>query len=311
MMDRFLEMSAFVKTVDRGSQAAAARDLGVTPAMVGRYLRALEDRLGTRLLNRTTATQSLTGAGADFYARAAALLDGLNDAEGAAADPRAEPRGLLRVNAPMVFGVRHLAATIGSFCERHRALRVDLVLNDRMVDLVEEGYDVAVRIGRLADSSLVARRLAVCRVVACASPAYLRHRGGQPATPGALRDHNCLLYAYADMGGGGAWTFHGPEGPETVRLSGNLIVNNGEALLEAALAGQGVIVQPTFIVGDALRDGRLVPVLPGHRLSDLDIYAVYPSARHLSAKVRSLVDDLAVRFRDPPPWDDGLGFGID
>lgn len=327
-MDRFVELSAFVRTVDRGSQSAAARELGVTPAMVGRYVRTLEDRLGTRLLNRTTATQSLTEAGAAFYARASAILEQLEEAERTASDQQAEPRGTLRVNAPMSFGARHLAAAVSEYCGHHPGVRVEMVLNDRVVDLVEEGYDVAVRIGRLADSGLVARRLATCRLVACASPGYLERRG-QPKAPADLQAHDCLLYAYASNGstwrfrretpggtggeaggetrsetGGKTGAEHG--GEEEVRLSGSLVANNGDALLAAALAGQGVILQPTFIVGDALRDGRLVRLLPGWRLADLDVHAVYPSARNLSLKVRSFVDFLAARLRDPPPWDAGL-----
>ena len=302
-MDRFTELAAFVRTVDRGSQAAAARELGVTPAMVGRYVRALEDRLGTRLLNRTTATQSLTEAGATFYARASAVLEQLDEAERSASDRQAEPRGTLRVNAPMSFGVRHLAAAVSGFCALHAGVRVEMVLNDRVVDLVEEGYDAAVRIGRLADSGLIVRRLATCRLAVCASPEYLARRG-VPVTPADLRGHDCLLYAYASDGS--TWTFRGERGEEQVRLSGGLVANNGDALLAAALAGQGVILQPTFIVGDALREGRLVRLLPGYRLQDLDVHAVYPSSRHLSPKVRSFVGFLAARFRDPPPWDAGL-----
>ncbi len=299
-MDRFVELSALVRTVDRGSQAAAARELGITPAMVGRYIQGLEDRLGTRLLNRTTARQSLTEAGAAFYARASAILEQLEEADTVASDRQAEPRGTLRINAPMSFGTRHLAAAVAEFCDRYPGVRVELVLNDRVVDLIEEGYDVAVRIGRLADSALVARRLATCRLVVCASPGYLARRGW-PSTPADLREHNCLLYAYA--GYGGAWPFLGEKGQEEVRLSGNLVANNGDALLASALAGQGVIMQPTFIVADALRQGRLKQLLPGWRLEDFGVYAVYPSTRHLSPKVRSFVDFLAGRYRDPPPWD--------
>lgn len=298
-----MQVSAFIRTVEAGSQAAAARELDMTPAMVGRYVRRLEDRLGARLLNRTTASQSLTEAGAAFYARAGSLLDQLSDAEHAASDPMAAPRGVLRLNAPMVFGVRYLAAGLAEFCAAHPALRIDLVLNDRVVDLVEEGYDAAVRIGRMADSSLVARRLAGCGMAVCAAPAYLAGCGSAPDTPADLAGHNCLIYAYATLGGGGVWTFMGPHGEEQVRLSGNLTINNGDALLAAALAGQGVIVQPGFIVGEALRDGRLVRLLPDYRLPELDVQVVYPSTRHLSPKVRRLVDFLSARFRDPPPWD--------
>jgi len=303
-MDRFAELSALVRTVDRGSQAAAARELRITPAMVGRYIQALENRLGVRLLNRTTARQSLTEAGITFYARASTILEQLEDAETTASDRQAEPRGTLRVNAPMSFGARHLVAAVSEFCDRHPGVRVEMVLNDRVVDLIEEGYDVAVRIGRLADSGLVVRRLTTCRLVVCAAPGYLARRG-TPRTPADLLEHNCLLYAYASNGG--AWRFQGEEGETEVRLAGDVVVNNGDALLAAALAGQGVILQPTFIVGAALRQGCLVSLLPGWRLADLDVHAAYPSIRHLSPKVRSFVDFLAGRFRDPPLWDQELG----
>ncbi len=302
-MDRFLQLAALVRTVDRGSQAAAARELGVTAAMVGRYIQALEDRLGTRLLNRTTARQSLTEAGAAFYARAQSILEQMEDAETSAADRQAEPSGTLRVNAPMSFGTRHLAAAVAEFGRGNPRLRVELVLNDRVVDLVEEGYDVAVRIGRLADSGLIARRLSPCRVVACASPGYLERRGS-PAAPADLLGHDCLVYSYASYGA--VWRFGGENGEQEVRVSGSLVANNGDVLMEAALAGQGIVVQPTFIVGEALRTGRLLPVLPGWLVEDYAIYAVYPSARHLSPKVRRFVDFLAARFRDPPPWDAGI-----
>ena len=302
-MDRFLQLAALVRTVDRGSQAAAARELGVTAAMVGRYIQALEDRLGTRLLNRTTARQSLTEAGAAFYAQAQAILEQMEEAETSAADRQAEPRGTLRINAPMSFGTRHLAAAVAEFGRDHQGLRVELVLNDRVVDLVEEGYDVAVRIGLLAESGLIARRLSSCRLAVCASPGYLERRGW-PAAPADLPAHDCLVYTYASYGG--LWRFHGEAGGQEVRVSGSLAANNGDALLAAALAGRGIILQPTFIVGEALREGRLLPVLPGWRLADYNIYAVYPSARHLSPKVRRFVDFLAARFRDPPPWDAGI-----
>ena len=305
-MDRFIALQAFVRTVERGSQSAAAREIGVTPAMVGRYLQALEDRLGARLLNRTTQTQSLTEAGAAFYPRAAAALDALEEAERAASAGQAEPRGLLRVAAPMSFGIRHLASAVAEFCRLHPDVRVELALNDRVVDLVDEGYDVAVRIGRLADSSLVARRLAPCRLAVCAAPSYLARRG-TPAAPTELRAHDCLLYAYA--GDGDTWRFRGDGGEAEVTPSGSLRANNGDALLAAALAGHGVVLLPTFIVGDALRDGRLVRLLPGWETREIAAHAVYPSARHLAPKVRSFVAFLAARFRDPAPWDEGLDAG--
>ncbi len=302
-MDRFLELAAFVRTVDRGSQAAAAPELGVTPAMVGRYVRALEDRLGTRLLNRTTATQSLTEAGQMFHAQASSILDHLEEAEMAASDRQAEPHGALRVNAPMVFGVRYLAAAAAEFGALHPRLRVDLSLNDRVVDLVEEGYDVAVRIGDLADTSLIARRLAPCRIVLCASPGYLR-RMGAPERPEDLRGHNCLMYTYARNGG--IWRLHRDGEVVEVRPKGKLVANNGDALLAAALADAGIGTHPTFIAAEPLRDGRLVQVLPDWSLDSLTVYAMYPSIRNLSPKVRGFVDFLVGRFGEYPPWDAGI-----
>ena len=302
-MDRFSELLAFVRTVEGGSQSAAARALGLTPAMVGRTLQALEDRLGTRLLNRTTQKQSLTEAGAAFHPRAVALLEQLEEAERTASDRQETPRGVLRINAPMSFGARHLAAAAADFCALHPAVRMELTLNDRVVDLVEEGHDLAIRIGRLADSSLVARRLAPCRVAVAAAPAYLAAHG-EPSHPEELRQHNCLLYSYASQGD--SYTFvSGQEQEVAVRLAGDFVANNGDALAAAALAGRGVILQPTFILGDALRGGALVLLLPEWRLRDLDIHAMYPSPRHLSPKVRGFVDYLVARYR-VPPWDAGL-----
>ena len=296
-MDRFKQLQAFVRTAECGSQSAAGRKLGITPAMIGRTIRALEDRLGVRLLHRTTTRQSLTPAGAAFHAEAAAVLDALDAAEQAAAEQQAEPQGMLRVNAPMSFGIRHLAPALAAFGAAHPRVQVEMVLNDRVVDLVDEGYDVAVRIGTLRDSTLVARRLAPCRIMLCASPGYLRRRG-TPTAPDGLRAHDCLLYAYSP---GGSWALGG----QVVPVSGPLVANNGDALLQAALAGQGLILQPTFIVGDALRGGGLVQLLPDWPARDLYAHAVYPAARNLSPKVRCFVDFLVERF-GPAPWDAGL-----
>ena len=304
-MDRFLELAAFVRTVEHGSQAAAAPGLGVTPAMVGRYVRALEDRLGTRLLNRTTAKQSLTEQGRVFHAQASLILDQLEQAEVDAADRDAEPRGSLRLNAPMAFGVRYLAAAVAEFGLLHPQVRIDLTLNDRVVDLVDEGFDVGVRIGQLADSSLIARRLAPCRLLLCASPTYLA-RTGTPRHPDDLQAHNCLLYAYARHGD--TWRMRREDAVAEVKPRGKLVANNGDALLAATLVHAGIALQPSFIAADALRSGALVQVLPEWAFADLAVFAVYPSVRNLSPKVRGFVDFLAKRFGDHPPWDAGLTF---
>lgn len=298
-MDRFAQLQAFVRTAERGSQSAAARELGVTPAMVGRTVRALEDRLGVRLLNRTTTRQSLTPAGDAFLAAASAVLDALDGAERAVSDQQAELRGTLRVSAPMSFGVRHLPPVLAAFGAAYPRVQVELSLNDRVVDLVEEGFDLAVRIGgSLPDSSTVARRIASCRMVLCAAPAYLAHRG-VPAAPDDLRGHDCLSYSY--FAPGASWSL----GAATVRVSGPLVANNGDALLGAAVAGQGVILQPTFIVGDALREGALVALLPDWPPRALAVHAAYPASRGVPPKVRAFVDTLAARLGGAP-WDAGL-----
>lgn len=295
------ELTAFVRTVECGSQAGAARVIGITPAMVGRYLRALEDRLGVRLLNRSTATQSLTEAGTAFHARAAAVLEELAAAEAAVTDRQAAPVGTLRISAPMVFGSRYLAGALARFGAAHPGVAIELTLNDRVVDLVEEGFDLALRIGQLADSALVARRLAPCRLVVVAAPEYLA-RCGVPETPEALSGHDCLTYAYAR--GGRVARFVGPGGQSvSVEMRGRFTANNGEALLEAAIAGAGVLVTPTFIASEALRDGRVRQVLAEWALPMLGLHAVFPSGRHLAPKVRLCVDALAAWFGESPAWD--------
>jgi DNA-binding transcriptional LysR family regulator len=303
-MDRITALAAFVRTVELGSQAAASDDLGISRAMIGRHIQQLEDRLGVRLLNRTTRKQSLTEAGLAFFEKCSAILEQLTEAERAATELQAEPRGTLRVNGPMSFGNRHLATALAAYCERHPQVKIDLVLNDRQVDLVEEGYDVAIRIARLTDSSLIARRLAPIRIALCASPDYLR-RHGIPKVPTDLCSHNCLLYVYAPTPLD--WVLVGPDGDEvSVRVSGTMTANNGHALMAAAIAGQGIVRQPTFIVGDALRTGELVEVLPEYAMHGPTAYAVYPHARNLSPKVRSFVDFLADYFKGTPSWDAGL-----
>jgi DNA-binding transcriptional LysR family regulator len=207
---------------------------------------------------------------------------------------------VLKVNAPMTFGTMHLAAAIPAYVQTFAEVTVDMALNDRVVDLLEEGFDVAVRIGRLADSSLVARRLAPCRMIVCAAPDYLARRG-RPRAPQELGLHDCLGYAYAPNRDG--WEFMGPHGPAIVRVKGPLRANNGEALAAAATAGLGIVLSPTFIVSRELAAGRLVPILDGWTVPERGIYAVWPHGRHLSAKVRTFVDFLAARFGPEPYWD--------
>jgi DNA-binding transcriptional LysR family regulator len=303
--DHLAAMAVFARVVEEESFTAAAGELGLSKSAVSKQVGRLEDRLGVRLLNRTTRRISLTEAGAAFYERCRRMVAEAEAAEDAVMHLASAPRGLLRINAPMSFGLQHVVPALPLFLDSYPELHVDLVLNDRYVDLVEEGFDMGVRIGRLADSSLIARRLASSRRLVVAAPRYLE-RQGWPRTPRDLRDHDCLIYAY-QAERAGQWRFRGDDLPVHVEVAGRLRANNGDALREAAVAGLGIALMPTFIAGDDLRAGRLVHLLPGWREEgEGDVYAVYPASRNLSPKVRVFVDFLAGRFGDPPYWDDGL-----
>lgn len=299
-LDLLAGMVVFARVVDAGGISAAARVMGLSKSAVSKQLSALEDRLGARLLQRTTRRMSLTEAGAGFLEHCRRVVAEAEAAESAIGALQGEPRGTLRVNAPMTFGIMHLAAIIPDFMARHPQLGVDMVLNDRMVDLLDEGFDVAVRIGKLADSSLVARKLAPARRVMVAAPSYLDRRG-RPAALAELAQHDVLSYSYVPAAE--EWRFDGPGGEESVRVTSRLRANNGDILLAACLAGSGIAALPTFISGPSLRAGSLVRVLPHLERTDFAIHAVWPTARHLSAKVRAFVDFLAERFGPVPYWD--------
>lgn len=304
-LDRLTGMQVFVRVVDSGGFAQAARDLGLSRAMVSKHVQALEDRLGARLLNRTTRRISLTEVGAAFYDRCAQLLPEIEEAERAASAAQSRPQGNLRLNAPMSFGFLHLARAIADYAVTCPEVTIEITLNDRIVDLVEEGYDLALRIGRLTDSSLIARRLAPCRLAVCASPGYLRRRG-TPRHPADLADHDCLLYSLAARPD--VWRFVGDDstggGEVAVTVQGRFQANNGDVMRVLALEGQGIVCQPTFLIGEDLKAGRLVPLLPGYAPLEMGIHAVYPHSRHIPAKVRSFVDFLARRWGGEPEWDD-------
>ena len=302
-MPRLDEMEIFAEVVEAEGFSAAARRLTLSKSAVSKQVGRLEDRLGVRLLNRTTRRLSLTEAGTAFYAACRRVLDEAAAAEQAVSNLAAAPRGLLKLNAPMSFGILHLGPAIPAFHARYPQVTVDAAMNDRFVDLVEEGYYVAIRIGALRDSSLVARRLAPCRAVLCASPDYLERRG-RPRRPEDLAGHDCLLYA--NSANPREWTLQGPRGGQTVAVDGPLIANNGDVLCGAALAGMGIARLPTFIVGHQLRRGRLEVVLPDHPLPEQGIHAVYPHGRNLSPKVRVFVDFLADYLGPEPYWDAGL-----
>ena len=303
-MDKLGDMAAFVRVVEARTFTQAAERLGWSKSVVSRRIAELEDRLGVRLLNRSTRRLSLTEAGQAFYERCARILADVDETEAAVSSLHTEPRGLLRVNAPMTFGMLHLAPAISAFLDRFPDVEIDLVLNDRFVDLIDEGFDLALRIGDLADSSLVARRLAPCLRVLCASPDYLA-RCEEPATPAGLTDHDCLLYS--NIPNSDVWRLTDSGGTDhVVRVRSRLRVNNGDVLREAAAAGLGITLLPTFIVAEAIADRRLRPILCDYRPPPTVVHALYPHNRHLSTKVRAFVDFLAERFGPTAYWDEPL-----
>lgn len=292
-MDRFLEMQTFNAVVDAGSFVKAADALDISKAAVSRYVGDMETRLGVRLLHRTTRRLSLTDEGQVFYARSKELLAGLDEAEAEITSRSEAASGLLRVNVPVTFGIRHLASLWGQFKDLHPGVTLDITLADRVVDLVEEGYDVAIRIATLESSTLVSRRLASTRMVLCASPHYLEQHG-TPTHPAELAQHAVIAYSYWSTRD--EWRFEGPLGPVSVTTRPSIHTNSGDTCRAAALAHQGVILQPTFLVGQDLSEGTLVALMPEFRSIELGIYAVYPTRKHVSAKVRALIKFLATHF---------------
>jgi DNA-binding transcriptional LysR family regulator len=300
-VDRMASMAAFTKVVGAGSFSAAAREMQVSQALVTKQIQELENWLGARLLNRTTRRLSLTEVGTAFYERAARILEAVEEAKGAAGALQTVPRGRLRINAPISFGVLHLAPAVTEFLQRFPDVSVELLMNDRLVDLLEGEFDVGVRIGRLRDSSLIARKIAPIRLAVCAAPDYLARRG-VPKAPEDLAKHDCLEYTYFESRG--EWRLLNPEGDEiVVPVSGRYLANNADVLRITAIAGGGIILCPTFIVGEDLRSGRLVRLLPDYPPPEQALHALYPPGRHLSAKVRSFVDFLVARFGGEPAWD--------
>jgi DNA-binding transcriptional LysR family regulator len=293
-------MSVFAKVVASGSLSAAARELGLSPAMVSRRLAALEARLGVRLVNRTTRSLHLTDEGASYYESCSRVLAEIEHADTALSAGRQEPKGTLRVALPAAFGNQYVAPLVPQFAARFPAVQLSLSLSDRTVNLVEDGFDLAIRIAALADSSLAARKLAPNRRVVCASPAYLS-RHGTPRTPADVAQHNCLIASDFSA----AWEYKDPQGKSgSVRVSGRYVCDNWEVLREWALAGLGIALKSTWDVRRHLENGALVSLLPGYSFdSDVAIYAVYPHRRHLPAKTRAFIDFLANSFGPEPFWD--------
>ena len=300
-MDRLRAFEVFVTVVARQGFARAADALCTSPANVTRYIAELEAHLGTRLLNRHSRKLSLTESGEALYERARAILADVDEAEAVSSSATVRPQGRLRINAPVSFGLLHLASRWPVFARRHPEVELDVSLIDRVVDVVDEGFDMAIRISRAGSTTHAARKLATSRNVVCASPEYLRLHGA-PKVPADLAQHACIVYAYV----GSEWHLQDEAGkPHGVRVRSVMHANNGDTARIAALAGLGIIWQPMFLVGPDLRAGHLVPVLPGFHIPDIDVLAVYPSRRHLSAKVRAMIDFLAEEFSGVPPWDRG------
>jgi DNA-binding transcriptional LysR family regulator len=293
-------MTSFVAVVDAGSFVGAADAIGMSKAAVSRHVAELEQRLGARLLHRTTRRLSLTDDGQLFYARAKDMLAAVDEAESEISSRSGEPSGRLRINAPLSFGVLHLAPLWPRFAQLYPKVSLDIELSDRVVDLVEEGYDLAIRITNLPNSQLVSRQLATTRMIACASPQYLAQHG-TPAHPDELAQHEVISYSY--FAARDEWTFTAPqETPVVVHTHARIHANNGDTCRAAALEHQGIILQPDFIVSDDLRRGDLVELLPTWRTMTLGIHAVYPSRKHLPIKTRRLVDFLVEAFA-VPEWD--------
>lgn len=292
------DLRLFTYVVSTGNFSEAGRALGLAPAVVSKRIARLERALGVRLLQRTTRQVTPTGEGNAFHRHALRVLADLEAAEAAIAVGDMVPRGRLRVTAPASFGRLHIAPLVAPFLERYPEIELDLSLTDGIVDLVEEGLDLAIRIDQPRDSSLIARRLAPNRRVLCAAPAYLE-RHGRPERPQDLGRHNCLTLHNQVV-----WTLESPEGEERVRVSGNLHTNNAEVLREAVVAGAGIARKSTWDVGHLLRSGELVPVLPGHAVSShVAIHAMYPSARFLAPRVRAFIEYLGDAFGHPPYWE--------
>jgi DNA-binding transcriptional LysR family regulator len=292
------QVSSFLAVVRAGSFVGAAEATGLSKAAVSRHVAELEESLGVRLLHRTTRRLSLTDDGQRFHARANELAAAMEELEAETASRGGEAMGLLRINAPTTFGNLHLAPLWPRFTAANPKVSLDITLNDRLVDLVDEGYDLAIRITNMASSQLVSRQLATTRIVLCASPGYLALHG-TPTQPQELAKHQVLAYRY--WSGGDDWRFDGPGGPVTVRVNPRIRTNSGDTCRAAALEDQGIVLQPDFLVGDDLNRGTLVELMPQYRSVELGIHAVYPSRKHLPMKTRRLVDFLVQSF-ERPAW---------
>jgi DNA-binding transcriptional LysR family regulator len=297
-MDRLAEMTAFVRSVDLGGFSAAAREADLSPSALSKLVTRLEDRLRVRLLHRTTRKIRLTPEGETFYARAKRILAAMDEAESEMSFAGGSPRGLLRVHSGSAFGMHQFSPAIPAFLERHPAIQLDLTISDQAPGTVEDGIDLAIRIGPLDESSMVARRICNLERVICAAPSYLK-RHGTPETPDDLQKHNCLWIS--SLPALRRWPFDTEEGLRVVNIDGNVVANNAETILQLAVAGVGITRLTDLIVGDTIRRGELVPILRDwHHVEPVPLYATYPGGKHLSPKVRAMVDFLVETFGGAP-----------
>ncbi len=300
-MDIFSAMRAFVTTVDKGSFSEAARTLGTSKATLSKQVAALEDHLNVRLLHRTTRKLNLTDEGRIYMERARQILEDLENAEDAVSPTMAEPRGKLRISAPHTFGAMHLSTALACFMERYPEVELDIEFSDRLVNLVDEGFDLAIRISKLKDSTLIARRLAPVKITLCASPGYWK-KNGKPNHPSELSEHKGIIYSFLSTPG--EWHFQDKGKPLNIKMNGNLTTNNDVVIRTSAQQGLGIFYGPAFIVSQALRKDDLETALEDYSAEPLGIYAVYPSSRNLSPKVRAFVDYMVEWMRHTPDWED-------
>lgn len=295
-MDKFESIRAFTKVLEAGGFAAAAREMGLSRSVVNRSVISLEKELNTEFFHRSTRSVTPTETGIAFYDRCVQILDELDEAISAVTELQEKPRGNLRINAPMSFGTLCLSAVVADYMLAYPEVNVDLVLSDRFVDPIEEGFDLTVRIGEAHRStSLIAKNIAPAKRVLCASPSYIQ-KYGQPRHPNELRFHRCLHYGYQKSGY--HWRLHGPDGAQSFSVNCVMSSNNGETLKTAAVQGQGIALLPTFILGDAIEQEQLLSLLSGFEPPEIALFALYPRHRHLSTKVRLFVDLLTERFID-------------
>jgi DNA-binding transcriptional LysR family regulator len=299
-MDKLASIRAFTKVVVHGSYSEAARELRLSRSAVSKHVSDLEEELGVQLLNRTTRSARPTESGQAYYERCVAILADLEEADLATTRAQAEPRGILRVNAPMSFGTLHLGEAVADFMGKYPELQIQLILSDQLIDPVQEGFDVTLRIADLPSSSLIARKIVPANRVLCAAPAYLERRG-TPQHPNDLRTHDCLSYGH--LATGNQWKLTGPDGDHWIPIPWTLCTNNAEVLRDAAVKGRGIALLPTFIAGADLRQGTLRGILADYKAPELSLYAIYPPNRHLSVKVRLFIDFLVGRFGQRRSWD--------